>query len=99
MAKKEKAKEVAKETEKTPKSKRETKSKRKEYKVGDVTAAGCKIVAVKENPEGKNGHTRILTVKCLESGKPFDIFTQDAHQTKYHPDIRAKMKRRDKKAA
>lgn len=98
MAKKDKAA-APKAEEKAPASKKVTKSKRKEYNKGDVLPTGCKVLAVKDDPEGKNGHTRLLTIACLETGKPFDIYTQDAHQTKYHPDVRAKMKRRDKTAA
>lgn len=71
--------------------------RRKEWKKGDVTPAGCEIVNVKHDPGASGGHTTILTVKCLETGKSFDIFTQDAHQTKYHPSVRDEMKRRDRR--
>lgn len=72
--------------------------RRKEYKVGEKTKAGCTILRVIDNPKGEYGHTRQLEIKCLHSGKPFTINTQDAHQTKYHPDVRAEAKRLEKAA-
>lgn len=70
---------------------------KKEWKKGDVTPAGCTIHKVTHDPKAAGGHTTVLTVKCIESGKLFDIFSQDAHQTKYHPSIRDEMKRRDRR--
>jgi len=83
---------------KTPAKAAETKgkSRRKEFKVGDKTGAGCTILKVIENPTGEYGHTRQLEIKCLHSGKSFVINTQDAHQTKFHPDCRAEAKRLEK---
>ncbi len=80
-------------------AKKAAKSRRKEWKKGDTTSAGCEVLGIRDNPEGTHGHTRILILKCQESGKKFEAFTQDAHQVRYHPDVREKMKAAKRLAA
>lgn len=57
-------------------------------KKGSKTKTGCEIVRIHRDKDGIVGHNVMLTIKCLESGKQFDIHAQDAFQVKYHPDIR-----------
>jgi len=68
----------------------------KKYPEGGRTKSGCKILKVYFN-RGNSKQT-VLKVECVETGKVFCMFTQVAHQTKYHPSIRAK-KLQDKKNA
>jgi len=84
------------ETEKTTVQKPKSRNPRTKWTEGEVTKAGCKIIkvvgAVEDNPHGST----ILTVECMETKRHFDIMPQDAHQVKYHPEVRELYKRRDR---
>lgn len=77
--------------------KKTSRRKTKEWKVGEKTRAGCEILKVKTVTDGGAHGSIVLTVKCQESGKPFDIKPQDAHQVRLHPDLRKK--KRGKKSS
>lgn len=53
-----------------------------------------------ENPEVKNRiGKQVVQRKCRATGELFYVATSDLHQTFYHPNVRAEMKKRDKKRA